>query len=607
MKNIPRILRYALPYWGFASLNILFNILSVIFSLASFALFIPVLQMLFHVTTLTSSAPPLDWSSSASIKENFYYEIGQVISREGELKALVYISIAIAVLFFLKNLFRFLAMFFLAPVRIGAVKDIRNDIYKKILILPLSFYSEQRKGDIISKMTNDVLEIEVSIMSTLEMITRDPFTIFFYIGSLFIISPQLTAFALVLLPISGLLIGRIGRSLKRTSTKGQNKLGVILSVIEETISGLRIIKSFNAIEFADKRFRKIHNEWARVMIRLYRKRDLASPLSEFLGVLVMVVILLYGGRLIISEKHLLDGTTFILYLVIFSQLLPPAKAITQAYSNIQKGAASADRIQIILDEPEVVVEKPNAIPIQTFKEKIEYRNVRFAYGSEPVLKNINLTITKGKTIALVGPSGSGKSTMVDLLPRFYDVTGGSLLIDNVPVVEYKISDVRGLMGIVSQDTILFNDTVFNNIAFGLENVQMEDVEAAARIANAHEFIIQMSDGYDTIIGDRGVKMSGGQRQRLSIARAVLRNPSILILDEATSALDTESERLVQEALENLMKNRTSIVIAHRLSTIQFADEIIVMQQGEIVERGTHTDLIARKGIYSKLCELQSFN
>ncbi len=606
MNNLWKILRYAVPYWGFASLNIFFNILSVLFSLVSFGLFIPVLDMLFQKTKAVEAVGPIDFTEFASLKEHFYYFFGQMITEFGEEKMLVYIAISMVVLFFLKNLFRYLAMYFLANVRNGVVMDLRNDLYKKVLILPLSFYSEQRKGDIMARMTNDVQEIEWSIMSSLEMMFRDPINILTFVITLFLISPQLTLFVLVLLPVSGYLIGRIGKSLKRTSQKGQKRMGIILSMIEETISGLRIIKAFNAIDFADNRFKKTNQDYTKVMIRLYRKRDLASPLSEFLGATVIAIVLWFGGRLVFSPDSHLGPSVFITYIAIFTQLLPPAKSITQAYYNVQKGAASVERIRQILEEPEVIEQKRDAVVKQDFTGEIEYRDVSFAYATEHVLKRINLKIQKGKMIAVVGPSGGGKSTLVDLLPRFYDCTDGEIRIDGTPIRDLRIDDLRGLMGIVTQETILFNDSVFNNIAFGLTGVSEEDVIAAAKVANAHEFIDRMPLGYYTNIGDRGTKLSGGQRQRLSIARAVLRNPPVLILDEATSALDTESERLVQQALENLMKNRTSVVIAHRLSTIQFADEIIVLQDGELVERGTHVNLLQNNGPYKRLYDMQAF-
>ncbi len=606
MKSLFKILRYVRPYWVYAILNILFNILSVIFSLASFALFIPVLQMLFKTTEVPAEVPEFSWLNFESVKENFYYEINKMISDYGEMEVLLYICVIIVVLYFLRNLFRYLAMYFLSPIRNGVVRDIRNDMYLKILILPLSYYSEQKKGDIISRMTSDVQEIEWSIMSSLEMIFRDPIAIISYLVALFIISPSLTVFVLILLPVSGFLIGRIGKSLKRTSVKGQRQLGIIMSIIEETISGLRIIKAFNAIDSTEQNFKKTNNIYTRLMIKLYRKRDLASPLSEFLAAAVLVVVMWFGGRLVLSPGSSLDAAIFIAYLGIFSQIIPPAKSITTAVYNIQKGSASVERIQKIFDADEIIIEKPDAIQIKEFKNKIEYKNVSFSYEKEEVLKNINLTVKKGETIALVGPSGGGKSTMVDLLPRFYDSLKGEILIDGTPIKDFIISDIRGLMGIVSQEPILFNDTIFGNIALGMNNINEEEVIAAAKVANAHEFISKMEKAYNTNIGDRGVKLSGGQRQRISIARAVLKNPPILILDEATSSLDTESERLVQDALFKLMKNRTSVVIAHRLSTIKFADEIIVIKKGEIVERGSHADLIAQKGVYKKLHELQVF-
>ncbi|TSA24749.1 MAG: ABC transporter ATP-binding protein [Bacteroidetes bacterium] len=606
MKSLGKIFHYIRNYWLFAVLNAVFNVFSVLFSLVSFALFIPILQMLFKTAEIPETAGPLVLTNMDSLKENFYHFFGQLIRNYGENEVLVYIGISIIVLFFLRNLFRYLAMFFLAVVRNGVVKDLRNDLYKKILILPLGFYTEQRKGDIISRMTADVQEVEISIMSSLEMIVRDPVQIITFVVTLFIISPQLTIFVLILLPVSGFLIGRIGKSLKRTSAKGQKKMGELLAVIEETISGLRIIKAFSAIPFADHRFQETNRNFFRIMVRLYRKRDLASPLSEFLSAVVLTILLWYGGRLVLAPENSLDAAVFLVYITIFSQVIPPAKSITQAYYNILKGAASMDRIEQVLAEPEIIEERPDAIPKKEFLERIDYADVSFRYKAEPVLNHISLTIEKGKTIAVVGPSGAGKSTLADLLPRFYDIAEGEIRIDGIPIRDMVIDDLRGLMGIVSQETILFNDTVFNNIAFGMEHIGEEEVISAAKVANAHEFIIRMPEGYYTNIGDRGAKLSGGQRQRLSIARAVLKNPPILILDEATSALDTESERLVQQALENLMKNRTSIVIAHRLSTIQHAHEIIVLQNGNLVERGPHAELLARNGVYRKLYDLQMF-
>ncbi len=613
MKKLHKVLKYILPYWGYASLNILFNILSVFFSLVSFALFIPILQMLFKTTDIPEFAPALDFHSLESLKINFYYTIGQWINEFGELKVLLYISIIIVILYFLKNLFRYLAMFFLAPVRNGVIKDIRNELYMKVLILPLSYYSEQKKGDLIARITSDPQEVEWSIMSSLEAIFREPITIISFVITLFIINPSLTAFVLILLPVSGFLIGRIGKSLKRTSVKGQRKMGELLAIIEETISGLRIIKAFNAINDAAENFDENNNTYTRLMIRLYRKRDLASPLSEFLGAIVIVVVLWFGGRIVLNPETYLDAAIFIVYLGIFSQLIPPAKSMTTAFYNVQKGAASIERIEQVLDAEEVIVEKQDAKRIDAFKEKIEFRNVSFTYTPDDenesieVLKNINISINKGKTIALVGASGAGKTTIINLLPRFYDTTKGEIFIDGTPIKDFVISDVRGLMGIVTQESILFNDTVSNNIALGKKDASYEEIVASAMVANADGFIKELEDGYQTNIGDRGGKLSGGQQQRISIARAVLKNPPILLLDEATSSLDTESERLVQNALEKLMENRTSIVIAHRLSTIKKADEIIVLDKGEIVEKGTHSELLKLNGVYKKLHTLQSFD
>ncbi|MEZ5198529.1 MAG: ABC transporter ATP-binding protein [Bacteroidales bacterium] len=458
----------------------------------------------------------------------------------------------------------------------------------------------------MARITTDVQEVEYSIMNYLEMIVRDPVTIIAYFITLFIMSPQLTLFVVILLPVTGYIIGRIGRSLRKDSKIGQARFAGLLSTIEETISGLRIIKAFTAIDFSYQRFYKKNKEYSRTLLGIYRTRDLSSPMSEFLSSVVIIVVLWFGGRLVLTNDASISAAIFITYIVIFSQIIPPAKTFATGFYSIQKGLASAERIFEILDAEEVIEEKPDAIAKPEFENDIEYRNVFFKYKNEYVLNDINCKIDKGKIIAIVGQSGGGKSTFVDMLPRFYDTNKGEILIDGIPITDYKINDIRSLMGIVTQEAILFNDTVFNNIAFGKDGITEEDVIKAAKIANAHEFIEKMDEGYQSNIGDRGTKLSGGQRQRISIARAILRNPPILILDEATSALDTESERLVQDALAKVMNNRTSIVIAHRLSTIIHADEIIVLQKGEIVERGTHHELIALKGTYKKLHDLQAF-
>ena len=443
-------------------------------------------------------------------------------------------------------------------------------------------------------------------MNSLEMFVRDPITIIAYLVFMISMSPQLTLFVLIILPFAGYIIGAVGRSLRKTSKAGQDRLAGMLSIIEETISGLRIIKAFNAIEYSDQRFREQNSKFSHLMQRIYRRRDLSSPMSEFLSSVVVIIVLWFGGRMVLSDNSPLGAADFITYIVVFSQIIPPAKTFTQAYYNMQKGIASAERIFELLDAEEVITEKPGAFDVSTLNHSIEYKDVSFRYNTEWVLRDINLRVEKGKMIALVGESGGGKSTMVDLLARFYDVTEGSITVDGIDIRELRIDKLRGLFGIVTQESILFNDTVFNNIAFGMRDATMEQVVEAAKVANAHDFIIQLPDGYETYIGDRGSNLSGGQRQRLSIARAVLKNPAVLILDEATSSLDTEAERLVQEALSRLMESRTSVVIAHRLSTIQHADEIILLQKGRIVERGTHHQLMEVNGVYKRLCELQTF-
>ena len=607
VKNYLRLLRYVKTYKGYAAMNIICNMLSVVFSLFSLTMVAPFLNVLFSQATNYEKAP---WSFSVKVLyNNFNFFLNNFIVENGKLEALFLISILVVLLFFFKNLFRYLGMFFLAPVRNGVVRDLRNKMYDKILWLPLTYFSEERKGDLISRMTSDVQEIEWSIMQSLEVIFREPLTILLFLGTMLFMSPQLSIFVFILLPIAGLLIGLIGKSLRRTSAKSQAKMGILLSTIEETLSGLRIIKAFTAEKYFKEKFASLNDDYRRLMIRLYRKRDLSSPMSEFLGAVVLVIVMYFGGRLVLGATQKLEPSVFIAFIAIFSQLIPPAKSFSEAYANVQCGLSSAERINKILDGEISIFDKENAIPVKSFNDYIEYKNVSFAYykgNSGWALKDINLKIEKGKTIALVGQSGSGKTTLADLLPRFYDSDNGEILIDGKSIRDFKIKDLRGIMGIVSQESVLFNDTIFNNIAFGITDAKEADVINAAKIANAHDFIMQMPDGYQTNTGDRGSKMSGGQRQRISIARAILKNPPILILDEATSALDTESERLVQDAIIQLMKNRTTLVIAHRLSTIQHADQIIVMQKSEIIERGKHAELIAKNGVYKKLYDLQSF-
>lgn len=602
---------------GYALLNAFFNILSVIFNLFSLTMVAPFLDLLFlktdqdYADRLAKGVPAMKISVD-SLVDNFYYYFTSIIvdPDKGKLYALITICVLVVVMFFFKNLTRYIAMFFLAPVRNGVVKDLRNSMHRKIMDLPLAYYSDERKGDIMSRMTTDAQEIEWSVMSSLEATFREPLTILLFLSTMIYISPQLTLFVFILLPLTALLITRIGKSLKRTSVKSKERLGSLLSIIEETLSGLRIIKAFNAEKPIQNKFEELNSRYTVTMNRMYRKTDLASPMSEFLGACVLVVVMYFGGKLVLAEDQSLTAAMFIAYIAIFSQMIPPSKAFTNAFYNIQKGIASADRINKILDAENFIVDKPGAQTINDFSDRVSYENVSFSYRrGDPgkVLNNINLVLEKGKTIALVGQSGSGKTTLADMLPRFYDPSEGDIRIDGISLRDLKLASIRSLIGVVSQESILFNDTVANNIAFGITTASQEAIEHAAKIANAHDFIMQMPELYQTNIGDRGGKMSGGQRQRLSIARAVLKNPPILILDEATSALDTESERLVQDALHKLMANRTTLVIAHRLSTIQHANEIIVMNKGVIEERGTHNELIERKGLYKKLFDLQSFS
>ncbi len=606
MEKYKKILRYLIPYWVRIVYNVFFNLLAVVFSVFSLTMLIPFLGILFDSQPILEDPVPLAFSANSLI-QNFNYYVGVLITEYGEFYALIFIGFIVFITSLLKNAFKYMALLHLAATRTGVVKNIRNTLYDKTIDLPLSYYSNERKGDVISRMTNDVQQIELSIISSLEMAIREPLTILVYLVTLFIMSPVLTLLVLILLPISGFFIGRIGKNLKKTAFSGQSKLGIILSVIEETITGLRIIKAFNAEEKIKKRFYSLNSLYTRVMTKMYRRHYLAGPTSEFLGTMVVVIIMLYGGSMVLGGQSSLSSQGFIGYIAIFSQIINPAKAFSKAYYNIQKGMASADRIDDIMRAKNTIVEIKNPIPVKSFNDCIEFKNVSFRYDKEYVLKNINFVIPKGKTIALVGHSGAGKSTFVDLLPRILDATNGEILLDGVNIKHLKIKDLRALMGNVNQEAILFNDTIFNNIAFGSENTSEEQVINAAKIANAHGFIARTTNGYYSNIGDSGSKLSGGQRQRLSIARAVLCNPPILILDEATSALDTESERLVQKALTKVMENRTSIVIAHRLSTVVNADLICVLQEGEIIEKGNHAELMANNGVYKKLHNTQMFS
>ena len=607
MKNYLRLLSFLKPYKSTAAISVFFNILTVIFSLFSLTMIVPFLNVLFSQARNYKMMP---WSLSVNaLLNNLNYYLSDLVIREGQIQALLTISILVVIIMFLKNLTRYLGMYYIIPIRNGVVRDVRSMLYNKILALPIGYFTDEKKGDLISRMTSDVQEVEYGIMNSLEAAFREPLNIIIFLITMFTMSVHLTVIVLILLPIAALLIGSVGKSLRTKSTLAMDKMGELLSNIEETLGGLRIIHAFTAEKNATAKFGTLNKDHYRLQVKINRRRDMASPMSEFLGTVVMMVVMYLGGIIVIHNEGNLGPSEFIAYIAIFSQLLPPIKSLTTAFYNIQKGMASSERIYKILDAEIKVKEPLNPKTLNAFEKGIEFKNVSFSYrkGDEGyVLKDINLVVPKGKTIALVGQSGSGKTTLADMLPRYYDPDNGEVLMDGINIREFRIHDVRTQMGVVTQESILFNDTVFNNIAFGMPDMKEEDVITAAKVANAHEFIIAMPQGYHTPIGDRGGKLSGGQRQRLSIARAVLKNPPILILDEATSALDTESERLVQDALTNLMRQRTTLVIAHRLSTIVHADEIIVLQKGKIVERGTHNDLLAQAGYYKKLYELQSF-
>ncbi|MBO7478401.1 MAG: ABC transporter ATP-binding protein [Salinivirgaceae bacterium] len=606
MKGLRRILQYVFPkYTGQALLNFLFVGISAIAGLCSFTMVIPFLNVLFDQTIETPALVEFDWSVE-SVKNIFNYHLVNVINTYGKSSALLYLSAFIMAAIFLKTGFWYTSKLAMINIRYGIIRDLRNSLYNKITRLSLGFYSDEHKGDVMSRMTNDVNEVETSVLRSFDVIFKDPITLIASMVLLVYMSPKLTVFVLIMLPISGGIVGRIGSSLRKKSTVVQSKLGSLMSLIEETLGGLRIIKSFNAHDKVYNSFREENRQFIRESKRMMRRRDLAGPISEFLGSLILIIVLWFGGSLVLNGDSTLSSSQLIGYLVIFSQMISPAKQLIDAWYGIQKGLASSDRIDALLNAEIAIRDSENPKPINKFDNEIEYRNVSFKYVNDLVLKDINLTIKKGQTVALVGQSGSGKSTMVDLLPRFYDVVGGGIYVDGTNIKDLKIVDLRRLMGIVGQESFLFNDTIFNNIAFGVEHATMEQVIEAAKIANAHDFIMETPDGYQSTVGDRGGKLSGGQRQRISIARAILANPPIMILDEATSALDTESEKLVQDALFRLMENRTSIVIAHRLSTVVNADLICVLQDGEIIERGTHAELMALGGQYKKLHDIQTF-
>ena len=608
MKGFWHLLRrFVPPYKKYLALNIVFNLLTAFLTLFSFALIIPILEMLFGLNTQTYSYMEMGSGKiDAVLTNNFYYYVQCIIERYGQSTALACIAAALVVMTAFKTGCAYLSAFCMIPIRTGVVRDIRNQIYNKIVSLPIGFFSNERKGDVMARMSGDVTEVENSVMSSLDMMFKNPIMIIACLTMMIALSWQLTLFVLVLLPVAGLVMGGVGKRLKRVSLEGQTQWGVMLSNIEETIGGLRIIKAFNAERKVKSRFEGENEKYRNIVTRMSRRYELAHPMSEFLGTLTIAIVLWFGGTLILGGHSSITAPKFIYYMVIFYNIINPAKDLSKAAYSIQKGLASMERIDKILAADNPIKSPEHPVPLKSMEQGIQYKNVRFRYGDAWVIDGVTLDIKRGQTVALVGQSGSGKTTMADLLPRFYDVQQGSITIDGTDIRQFNITDLRGLMGNVNQEAILFNDSFYNNITFGVENATREQVEEAARIANAYDFIMASEEGFDTNIGDRGCKLSGGQRQRISIARAILKNPPILILDEATSALDTESEHLVQDALDKLMHGRTTLVIAHRLSTIKNADLICVMQDGRIIERGSHDQLIAQQGAYKHLVDMQTF-
>jgi subfamily B ATP-binding cassette protein MsbA len=604
MKKYARLFRYLAAYKSNIVLYFLFIVLAIVFSVASIGS-LPFFIDLIFTKGKADVLEPETITNSQDFIRYISFHLQELIKTNGKVYVLALICVMVLIAVFLKNLFTYLSYYILAPMRNGVMNRLRRELFQKILIMPIGYFTEQRKGDIMSRMTNDVGELESSVVGTVEGLIKDPLNLIILLSTLVFISPKLSLFLLIFLPVTGFIIGRISRTLKKQSNAAAIKQGEALSVLDETLSGLRVIKAFTAERLVGKKFEEHNEALFHVKNKMQYRRDLASPLSEFLGVLILCGILYFGGQLVLGGNA--GGLTdkgFIMYIGIFTQIISPAKALSTSFYNMQKGTAAIARIEEVLQAPVMVQEAANPKAIKSFEHSIEFKNVGFAYDDVTILKNINLKIEKGKTVALVGSSGAGNSTLADLVPRFHDVSSGELLIDGINIKDYSLDQLRGLMGIVTQEPILFNDTIANNITLGIDNATPEAIEQAAKIANAHNFIIQKEDGYKTNIGDRGGKLSGGERQRMTIARAVLKNPPILILDEATSSLDTESERLVQDAINNLMNNRTSLVIAHRLSTIRHADEIIVLQKGEIVERGTHDSLIIQNGFYKRLVDMQ---
>ncbi len=607
MKRFSTILRHLRDQKSNIGLYFICILFAIVFSLVSLAGIGPFLRMLFGDQPAAHDPEPAFSLSASSLSNYFQYRISHIIENRGKGYALGLICIAVIIAIFLKNVFIYLSYRVMAPIRNHVMTNLRASLYKKILQLPIGYFTEQRKGDIISRMSNDMNEIEWSIIGTLEGLIREPLSILFFLGTLIFLSPYLTLLVLILLPIAGFIIGRLSKSLRKDSGEAQGELGSLMSIVDETLGGLRVIKAFNAENKIGNTFNRSNIYLNFLRNKIAFRRDMASPLSEFLGVIILCCILWFGGKMILERSIDMTPDNFILYIIIFSQIINPAKALSTAFYNTQRGSAAIERIEDIMKAPVTIQELPDAKTLSSFNSKIEFRNVSFSYEDVTILDNINLTIEKGKTVAFVGSSGAGKSTLADLIPRFHDVTQGELFIDGINIKEYTLASLRHHMGIVTQEPVLFNDSIATNIALGDDAANIAEIEDAAHVANAHDFIMQKEEGYQTNIGDRGNKLSGGERQRLTIARAVLKNPPILILDEATSSLDAESERLVQDAISKMMQNRTSIVIAHRLSTIRHADEIIVLQKGKIIERGTHNELIAQNSFYKKLVDMQEIS
>lgn len=610
--NVLSIFRRFLPgYKRYVALSLVFNLVAAVFSLFSFAAIIPILQMLFGVRTPGLKYMPFEWSDSMTVivealRNNLNWWIEEAIRSNGPVLTLLLVALFLIIMTALKVGFAYMGVRMTVPIRTGVVRDIRNQMFRKLVSLPIGFFTEERKGDILSRITADVTEVEISIINAVEMIFKNPVLILVYLVVLFAMSWEMTIFVILLLPVSGWLIGRLGKNLKRNSTEAQAQQGEMLSQLDETLGGLRVVKAFNAEAKVEERFAQLNEKIRKTFNDLHYRYHLAFPMSEFTGTVLIALLLWFGGMLILNGTSGINAAEFIFYLIMFYSIINPAKDLSRAMYGVRKGMAALERIDKIMDAETSIPEPVEPVAVKEFTTAIEYRNLSFRYQTDYVLKDINLTIPKGSTVALVGQSGSGKTTLIDLFPKFYMLEEGEILLDGVNINAIHSHDLRRLIGNVNQEAILFNDTFFNNIAFGVENATMEQVTEAAKIANAHEFIMATTQGYATTIGDRGSKLSGGQRQRISIARAILKNPPILILDEATSALDTESEKMVQEALDHLMQNRTTLVVAHRLSTIKKADEICVMHEGRIVERGRHEDLLALNGYYKKLVEMQSF-